>query len=142
MNAKQYPYKVVRGNVTTFHATESAAIKRAVEKDSYAFRHDPFSNKPDHYDESGQWVVLPIPAVAECTVQFEYTDTFGGEANYSWCRRHEATFPANITDRALVRRAKAWAGLTGIPCRREDWGDTIALYPSGSCTVLFVSTVY
>lgn len=82
------------------------------------------------------------PEIATCTVQFEYTDTFGGEANYSWVRRHEAQFPSNISDLALVRKAKAWAGLTGVPCRREDWGDTIALYPAGSCTVLFVSTVY
>lgn len=79
---------------------------------------------------------------ATCTVQFEYTDTFGGEANYSWCKRHEETFPADITDRALVRRAKAWAGLTGIPCRVENYGDEIRLYPAGHCTVLFVSTVY
>lgn len=86
-------------------------------------------------------VQLPAP-VQTCTVQFEYTDTFGGEANYSWVRRHEATFPADISDRALVRRAKAWAGLTGVPCRTENLGDLIALYPQGSCTVLFISAVY
>lgn len=76
------------------------------------------------------------------TVQFEFTDTFGGEANYSWVRRHEAQFPADISDRALVIRAKAWAGLTGVPCRKENLGDLIALYPQGSCTVLFISTIY
>lgn len=142
MNTKQYPYKVTRGNVTTFHATEKAAIKEAAKRDAWIFRHDPFSPRPDHFDESGMWVAFDIPKVATCTVQFEYTDTFGGEANYSWVRRHEATFPADISDRALVRRAKAWAGLTNCRCRTENLGDLIALYPQGSCTVLFISTVY
>ena len=69
----------------------------------------------------------------------EYTDTFGGQANYCWARRWTLEAPADISDRALVRRAKALAGLTGIPCRRADWGDSLALYPYGSCTVLFIN---
>lgn len=76
------------------------------------------------------------------TIQFEYTDTFGGEANYSWVRRTELQLPANISDRALVRRAKAWAGLTGCRCTVSNYGDMIDIRPAGSCTVLFVSTVY
>lgn len=76
------------------------------------------------------------------TIQFEYTDTLGGDANYSWVNRETLELPADISDRALVRRAKAWAGLTGIRCRTENMGDLIALYPAGHCTVLFVSTVY
>lgn len=74
--------------------------------------------------------------------QFEYTDTFGGEANYSWVRRKDVTFSADISDRALVCRAKAWAGLSGHPCRTENMGDLIAIYPQGSCTVLFIQTIY
>jgi len=76
------------------------------------------------------------------TVQFEYTDTFGGDANYSWVRRTELQLPANISDRALVRRAKAWAGLTGCRCTVSNYGDMMDIRPQGSCTVLFVSTVY
>lgn len=75
-------------------------------------------------------------------VEIEYTDTYGGEANYSWVRRKTLTLPTDISDRALVRRAKAEMGLSGFRCRREDWGDAIALYPHGTCTVLFISTVY
>jgi len=77
-----------------------------------------------------------------CTFEIEYTDTFGGEANYSWVRRKTLTLPANITDRALVQRAKLEMGLTGCQCRKEDMGDLIALYPQGSCTVLFIQSVY
>jgi hypothetical protein len=46
----------------------------------------------------------------------ELTDTFGGEANYSWVRRVEIEAPADISDLALVRRAKAALGLSGVRC--------------------------
>lgn len=70
-------------------------------------------------------------------INLEHTDTFAGEANYSWVRR--AHVPADVSDRALVRRAKAWAGLTGRRCRVENYGDTIAIYPRGMATVLFIT---
>lgn len=71
-------------------------------------------------------------------LNLEYTDTFAGEANYSWVRR--AHVPVDgLSDRALVRRAKAWAGLTGRRCRVENYGDTIAIYPRGMATVLFIA---
>ena len=83
------------------------------------------------------------------TYDIEYTDTFGGESNYSWVRRYSVTISEtypdndhkrkNTYDRELVRRAKAIAGLTGVKCRRETYGDLIALYPCGSCTVLFIN---
>ena len=66
---------------------------------------------------------------------YEYTDTFGGEANYCWVNRGELQ---GKTDAARVREAKAAVGLTGVRCRREDFGDAIALYPAGCCTVLFI----
>lgn len=83
-----------------------------------------------------------IETTEKVTIEFEYTDTFAGEANYSWVRRHTEERAENVSGRALVRRAKAWAGLTGCQCRVDNMGDLIALYPSGSCTVLFISTVY
>ena len=87
----------------------------------------------------------------------EYTDTFGGEANYSWVRRATVTMPelthygyTGSTDgsyaksnraftRELMRRAKAAVGLTGARGRRDTVGDTEEFRPYGSCTVLFVS---
>ena len=47
-------------------------------------------------------------------VLFEYTDTFGGEANYSWVKREERVLHDDTPTRELVRLAKAWAGLTGV----------------------------
>ena len=78
----------------------------------------------------------------------EYTDTFGGESNYCWVRRGSVMVPelAHYDAKAnrrqmvqVVRKAKALMGLTGVKCRREEYGDLIALYPRGSCTVLFIN---
>jgi hypothetical protein len=78
------------------------------------------------------------------TVQFsiEHTDTFGGEANYSWLNRYEIEAPGDISDLDLVRRAKRASGHNGVRCRRVDLGETIALYPCGSCTVIFITPSY
>jgi hypothetical protein len=72
----------------------------------------------------------------------ELTDTFGGEANYSWVRRAEIEAPADISDLALVRRAKAALGLSGVRCERSNHGDMLELRPYGSCTVMFISAAY
>ena len=87
--------------------------------------------------------------------QIEITDTFGGEANYSWVKRSIVTMPdlthygydglknyskANKTfNRELVKRAKAFAGWTGLRCAVENWGDTIAIRPHGAAMVAFVT---
>ena len=57
----------------------------------------------------------------------EFTDTFGGEANYS---------------RELMRRAKAAMGLTGIRGRVDHHGDMIEFRPYRSCTVMFITFDY
>lgn len=84
----------------------------------------------------------------------EYTDTFGGEANYSWVRRATITMPelthygydgatnyvraSRVYNRELMRRAKAAVGLTGV--RGESCNvDTREFRPYGSATVLFVT---
>lgn len=69
----------------------------------------------------------------------EETDTFGGEANYSWVRRHTFKVPPTIDTRSLVRKAKAVAGWANKRCRRETYGECVALYPRGECTVLFIT---
>lgn len=65
----------------------------------------------------------------------EYTDTFGGEANYCWVERTEVSAKS---ERGIVQKVKADFGLTGVPCRRIDMGDEIWLYPRNSCTVVFI----
>lgn len=88
------------------------------------------------------------------TYNVEYTDTFGGEANYCWVERVKvrvlelthfgydgATGYAEANERmerTLVRRAKAALGLQGVRCKRDDMGETIVLRPCGSSTVVFI----
>ena len=87
----------------------------------------------------------------------EYTDTFAGEANYSWVRRAVISVPdlahygytggadgsysrANKAQRReVMRRAKAEMGLTGVRGEVEDYGDSLAFRPRGMCTVLFAT---
>lgn len=89
------------------------------------------------------------------TYQVEYTDTFAGEANYSWLRRETVHMPelthygydggtnygrANrVYQRELMRRAKAAVGLTNVRGVRYDYGDGFEFRPYGSATVMFVS---
>lgn len=69
------------------------------------------------------------------TIHFEHTDTFGGEANYCWVRRH--TLPeGDYTDRQLVRAAKRFAGFTGLRCEVENYGDMIRITPTGRGRIL------
>jgi hypothetical protein len=72
-------------------------------------------------------------------IDIELTDTFGGEANYSWVRRYTLDTPENISQRALVRRIKSIAGLTGVRCNTDDHGGMIAIRPVGACVVLFAT---
>jgi len=88
------------------------------------------------------------------TYQIEITDTFGGEANYSWVKRSTVTMPelthygydgatnygkANKTyNRELVRKAKSYAGWSNVSCVVDNYGDTIQITPRGSCVTMFV----
>jgi len=76
------------------------------------------------------------------TLDLEYTDTFGGEANYCWVNRESLELPQGISDRALVRRAKAALGLSGVRGRMDAHGDQWAFYPYGFATVAFFTVRY
>jgi hypothetical protein len=71
--------------------------------------------------------------------QFEMTDTFAGEANYSWVKRKSFDFKSTATDKALVRRAKKWAGITGVRCKVDVYDSVIAIKPCKWPVVVFVS---
>jgi hypothetical protein len=89
--------------------------------------------------------------------QFEYTDTFAGEANYSWVKRGKVAMPelthygydgsngyarANaIEKRELMKRVKAELGLTGVRGARHDYDHMIEFRPYGMATVLFIQWV-
>lgn len=77
----------------------------------------------------------PAPVAFEIT----YTDTFGGEANFSWVRREHITVPAHASPARLMRAAKAAVGLTGARGRSYHHGDYAEFRPHGSCTVLFAT---
>lgn len=72
-------------------------------------------------------------------VNFEHTDTFGGEANYCWVNRETRELPSRTSSRTLVLYAKRFAGLTGKVCRVDHHGDMIAIYPRHLCQVVFVT---
>jgi hypothetical protein len=68
----------------------------------------------------------------------EYTDTFGGVANYSWVRRAAIRPPANASRRAILRMAREAVGLApGVKGDVvADYGDELHWKPRGCCTVL------
>lgn len=74
--------------------------------------------------------------------QVEVTDTFNGEANYCWVIRKEIEVEKGTSNLALVRRAKAAVGYTGVKCYRDDMGDMIVLRPSKLLQIIFITPCY
>ena len=74
-------------------------------------------------------------------IHYEVTDTYGGEANYSWVTRGRVDCKEgeDYSDLAAVRRVKRALGWSGVRCRVENYGDMIALYPRGQCIVCFIT---
>jgi hypothetical protein len=70
-------------------------------------------------------------------IEIEVTDTFGGEANYSWVRREKIRIQSNATRAQITRAVKRATGYSGVPCRSEYFGDCGALYPRGACIAIF-----
>lgn len=69
----------------------------------------------------------------------EYTDTFGGEANYSWVKRVTIEAPDTASQLMLVRRAKKALGLTHLNGETTNHGDFIAFRPYKSHSVVFIT---
>ena len=66
----------------------------------------------------------------------EYTDLFGGEANYAWVKRFDFD-ASNMTDMQVIRYAKKRLGITGKRAVRSiDQCDLARYFAS---TVLFVT---
>jgi hypothetical protein len=71
------------------------------------------------------------------TFNFEYTDTFGGQANYTWADRGIV-----IADTATeaAKKARAELGLTGVKGDiKFKTEDEIWWVPRGCCTILFIT---
>lgn len=86
---------------------------------------------------------------------YEYTDTFAGEANYSWVKRGTITMPelthygydgsnnyvktSKTFERELMKAVKSEVGLTGRAGIKSSYGDVIEFRPYRSNTVLFIT---
>jgi len=70
------------------------------------------------------------------TYHIEITDTFGGEANYSW--KKDFLVKANTARGAITKLAKSEGGGW-----RADWdsGDTVRYNLGGCCVCAFVSYI-
>mgnify|MGYP007089351259 CR=1 FL=1 len=79
----------------------------------------------------------------ETNIQWEVTDTFCGEANYSWVQR--GVIPKGtkeFSDLAAVRAVKKEIGWTGRRCKVSNYGDLIEIRPQGLLQVCFITFHY
>jgi hypothetical protein len=74
--------------------------------------------------------------------QAEWTDTYGGEANYSWVRRATIEALGDVSVRAIVRRAKRELGISGVKGRTYDHGAMIEFRPYRMSCVMFIHAQY
>ena len=72
----------------------------------------------------------------------ELTDTFGGEANYSWVKRATVTMEKDYSELQLRRAIKAALGLTGLACDVTDYGDSYEFKPRGLLQIAFANFDY
>ena len=75
-----------------------------------------------------------------CNIQYEMTDTFAGESNYSWVKRGKIEMEDTpFSNLAAVRKVKKELGYNGVRCKTTDYGDMIELRPIGMCIVIFIT---
>lgn len=76
------------------------------------------------------------PHVYECVL----TDTFAGEANFSWVKREEITFDTQYSERELRVKIRETMGLTNERLRVDDFGDSLTYhFPRNACKIMFVT---
>jgi hypothetical protein len=76
------------------------------------------------------WCVLSSKVEQVPSVEYTIYGLFGGETNDLY-RRGEIPILGKTTELAIVRAIKNAIGWNGLRCRKEDYGDSIRLYPSG-----------
>ena len=74
-------------------------------------------------------------------LEVEYTDTYGGTI-CEWLRRETLTLPKKLSRRAIMRRAKAAMGLSGVRGRSSSHGDSWEFRPYGRFTSMFATPRY
>ena len=76
------------------------------------------------------------------TWDIEVTDTFSGQANYSWVYRYAISMPGGISYLALVRRIKSVTGYSGIRGQTYVSGDFVEIRFPDRCVVIFAKVRY
>ena len=76
-----------------------------------------------------------------CKYSVEMTDTFAGEANYSWLRTACIDAPSDASARLLIRRAKSALGVSTPHRVTYDCGDQIRLDLRNHCICIFISAL-
>lgn len=132
-------YSIIVGNLGTLaiQLTRNEAYKLYADYCKQSL--DPESGRV-----SGEDVTLisdgePIKEFRCMVAEIEVTDTFGGEANYSWVNRYTLRHPAGMHKQERMRQIKALIGWTGIRCEVSDYGGTLDIRPRGMCQVCFVT---
>lgn len=75
----------------------------------------------------------------ECNIQYELTDTFGGEANYSWVKRGKIPKGNKaFSNLAAVRAVKKEIGWNGLRSKTYEYGDYITIIPQGICQICYI----
>lgn len=67
-----------------------------------------------------------------------HTDTFGGEPNYGWVKRHEFIADNSLSQHNITRKAKALVGMTGVKSDTYDYDTGLTIRPRGYHQVIFV----
>ena len=71
--------------------------------------------------------------------EIEVTDTFGGEANYTWVRRAAVDLPARVTNRAIIKAVRQVAGWpVTVRVTVSPMGDSWEVRPTGLNQIAFV----
>lgn len=87
------------------------------------------------------WIKCYIPSKQEknlMKVTVTHTDTFCGEPNYGWVKRHEFVINRNASQRNITRQAKSLAGMTGVKSDTFDYDTGLTIKPRGYHQVIFV----
>lgn len=76
-------------------------------------------------------------------IDVEVTDTFGGEANYSWVRHYSFAVPDLLSNYSIIRRVKKYIQWSGERCVVTWYGGDMAglaeIRRANACMVAFVT---
>ena len=76
-----------------------------------------------------------------CKYSVEMTDTFSGEANYSWVKTECFDAPCDASCKMLVRRAEKALGISAPHRVTFDNGDMIRIDLRNHCICIFISAL-